>query len=34
VADVFYIVDRDGRKVSAPDRQEEIRQALLAAIGA
>ncbi len=34
VADVFYIVDRDGRKISAPDRQEEIRQALLASIGA
>ena len=34
VADVFYIVDRDGQKISAPDRQEEIRQALLASIGA
>jgi [protein-PII] uridylyltransferase len=34
VADVFYIVDRDGRKVAAPDRQEEIRRALLASIGA
>lgn len=34
VADVFYIVDRDGRKISAPDRQEEIRKALLASIGA
>jgi [protein-PII] uridylyltransferase len=34
VADVFYIVDRDGRKISTPDRQEEIRQALLASIGA
>ncbi len=34
VADVFYLIDRDGRKISAPDRQEEIRQALLAAIGA
>ncbi len=34
VADVFYIVDRDGRKITAPDRQEEIRQALLASIGA
>jgi len=34
VADVFYIIDRDGRKISAPDRQEEIRQALLASIGA
>jgi [protein-PII] uridylyltransferase len=34
VADVFYIVDRDGRKITTPDRQEEIRQALLASIGA
>jgi [protein-PII] uridylyltransferase len=34
VADVFYIVDRDGRKIAATDRQEEIRQALLASIGA
>jgi [protein-PII] uridylyltransferase len=33
VADVFYIVDRDGRKISDPDRQEEIRRALLASIG-
>ena len=34
VADVFYIVDRDGRKILSADRQEEIRQALLASIGA
>jgi len=34
VADVFYIVDRDGRKISTTERQEEIRQALLASIGA
>jgi [protein-PII] uridylyltransferase len=34
VADVFYIVDRDGRKIESTDRQEEIRQALLASIGA
>jgi len=34
VADVFYIVDRDGGKIASPDRQEEIRQALLASIGA
>ena len=26
--------DRDGRKIAAPGRQEEIRQALLASIGA
>jgi len=34
VADVFYIVDRDGGKIASPDRQEEIRQALLDSIGA
>ena len=34
VADVFYIVDRDGGKITAPDRQEQFRQALLASIGA
>ena len=34
VADVFYIIDRNGRKIEAADRQEEIRQALLASIGA
>jgi len=34
VADVFYIVDRNGERITAPDRQEEIRQALLASIGA
>jgi [protein-PII] uridylyltransferase len=34
VADVFYIVDRDGGKIASPERQEEIRQALLASIGA
>jgi len=34
VADVFYIVDRDGGKVVAPGRKEEIRQAILASIGA
>jgi [protein-PII] uridylyltransferase len=33
VADVFYIVDRDGGKIPSPDRQEEIRQSLLASIG-
>ena len=33
VADSFYLVDRDGGKISDPARQEEIRQALLAAIG-
>ncbi|GAB4235794.1 MAG: [protein-PII] uridylyltransferase [Deltaproteobacteria bacterium] len=34
VADVFYVVDRDGGKVESPGRQEEIRAALLASIGA
>ncbi len=34
VADVFYIADRDGGKIVDPARQEEIRQALFAAIGA
>ena len=34
VADVFYIIDRDGRKIVSADRQEEIRRALLASIGA
>jgi [protein-PII] uridylyltransferase len=34
VADVFYIIDRDGRKIASADRQEEIRRALLASIGA
>lgn len=34
VADVFYVVDRDGGKIMDPERQEEIRQALLASIGA
>ncbi|HEX9205929.1 MAG TPA: [protein-PII] uridylyltransferase [Candidatus Deferrimicrobiaceae bacterium] len=33
VADSFYLVDRDGGKISDASRQEEIRQALLAAIG-
>jgi len=33
VADSFYLVDKGGGKISEPDRQEEIRQALLAAIG-
>jgi [protein-PII] uridylyltransferase len=33
VADSFYLVDRDGGKISDPGRQEEIRQALLSAIG-
>jgi [protein-PII] uridylyltransferase len=32
VADVFYITDRDGMKVVLPERQEEIRASLLAAI--
>jgi len=34
VADVFYVVDRDGRKITDPARQEETRAALLASIGA
>ncbi|HAM33228.1 MAG TPA: [protein-PII] uridylyltransferase, partial [Deltaproteobacteria bacterium] len=34
VADVFYIVDRDGGKITSLERQEEIRRALLASIGA
>jgi [protein-PII] uridylyltransferase len=34
VADAFYLVDRNGEKVTEPARQEEIRQALLSAIGA
>jgi [protein-PII] uridylyltransferase len=34
VADVFYVVDRDGRKIADPARQEETRAALLASIGA
>ncbi len=33
VADVFYLVDTAGRKIERPERLEEIRQALLAAIG-
>ena len=33
VADSFYLVDKGGGKISDPGRQEEIRQALLAAIG-
>jgi [protein-PII] uridylyltransferase len=34
VADAFYLFDKDGGKIEDPARQEEIRQALLAAIGA
>ncbi len=34
VADVFYLVDRDGRKITDTERQEEIRRALLASTGA
>ena len=33
VADVFYLADTAGRKILGPERLEEIRQALLAAIG-
>ncbi|MGA6994211.1 MAG: [protein-PII] uridylyltransferase [Candidatus Deferrimicrobiaceae bacterium] len=33
VADVFYLMDRDGKKIVHPERVEEIRQALLEAIG-
>jgi [protein-PII] uridylyltransferase len=33
VADSFYLVDRDGGKISDAGRQEEIRRALLSAIG-
>ncbi|MGE5663032.1 MAG: [protein-PII] uridylyltransferase, partial [Deltaproteobacteria bacterium] len=33
VADVFYLADTAGRKILRPERLEEIRQALLAAIG-
>ncbi len=33
VADVFYLVDTAGQKIVRPDRLEEIRGALLAAIG-
>jgi [protein-PII] uridylyltransferase len=32
VADVFYLKDKDGKKIILPERLEEIRQALLAAI--
>jgi [protein-PII] uridylyltransferase len=34
VADAFYLSDRDGGKIADPARQEEIRQAVLRAIGA
>jgi [protein-PII] uridylyltransferase len=34
VADAFYLCDKDGARIEDPVRQEEIRQALLAAIGA
>ncbi len=33
VADVFYLVDTAGRKIVRPEKLEEIREALLAAIG-
>ncbi|MEW6719940.1 MAG: [protein-PII] uridylyltransferase, partial [Thermodesulfobacteriota bacterium] len=33
VADAFYLVDRDGKKITDPERQEEVRQAVLQAIG-
>ncbi|HEY5995739.1 MAG TPA: hypothetical protein VIU29_01895, partial [Candidatus Deferrimicrobiaceae bacterium] len=32
VADVFYLADRNGEKLTDPGRQEEIRGALLSAI--
>jgi [protein-PII] uridylyltransferase len=34
VADVFYIADSNGKKIFTPERQEEIRNALLESIGA
>jgi [protein-PII] uridylyltransferase len=34
VADAFYLVDRGGGKITDPARQEEVREALLASIGA
>ena len=34
VADVFYVVDRDGGKITSAERQEEVRAAVLASIGA
>jgi [protein-PII] uridylyltransferase len=33
VADVFYLTDKDGKKIILPERLEEIRRALLEAIG-
>ena len=33
VADVFYLMDSDGKKIVRPERLEEIRRALLEAIG-
>jgi [protein-PII] uridylyltransferase len=33
VADVFYLMDRDGKKIVDPERVNEVRQALLEAIG-
>ncbi len=33
VTDVFYVVDRNGRKIEAETTMDEIRQALIAAIG-
>ncbi len=33
VADVFYISERDGSKLTDPDRQHDVRQALLDAVG-
>jgi [protein-PII] uridylyltransferase len=33
VADVFYLMDSDGKKIVDPERVDEVRQALLEAIG-
>jgi [protein-PII] uridylyltransferase len=33
VADVFYLMDEDGKKIVRPERLEEIRKGLLEAIG-
>jgi [protein-PII] uridylyltransferase len=34
VADAFYLFDRDGGKITDPDRQEEVRRVILDSIGA